>query len=68
MAVSEGAEVSGLRPWAAWAGSMDDEIVGAAGAAGSTLTELGTLFSKQDGVVAHVSFLRFSGPASVSAE
>ena len=35
LAVSEGAEVSGLRPWAAWAGSMDDEIVGAAGAAGS---------------------------------
>ena len=44
------------------------DLAGAAGAAGSTLTELGTLFSKQDGVVAHVSFLRFSGPASVSAE
>ena len=44
------------------------DLAGAAGAAGSTLTKLGTLFGKQDGVVAHVSFLRFSGPASVSAE
>ena len=30
------------------------DLAGAAGAAGSTLTELGTLFGKQDGVVAHV--------------
>ena len=44
------------------------DLAGAAGAAGSALTKLGTLFGKQDGVVAHVSFLRFSGPASVSAE
>ena len=44
------------------------DLTSAAGAAGSTLTKLGTLFGKQDGVVAHVSFLRFSGPASVSAE
>ena len=29
-------------------------LAGAAGAAGGTLTELGTLFGKQDGVVAHV--------------
>ena len=44
------------------------DLAGAAGAAGSALTKLGTLLGKQDGVVAHVSFLRFSGPASVSAE
>ena len=30
------------------------DLACAAGAAGSTLTELGTLFGKQDGVVAHV--------------
>ena len=43
-------------------------LAGAASAARRTLAELGTLFSKQDGIVAHVSILRFSGPASVSAE
>ena len=44
------------------------DLAGAAGAARGALAELGALFSKQDGVVAHVSILRFSGPASVSAE
>ena len=43
-------------------------LVSATGAARGALAELGALFSKQDGVVAHVSILRFSGPASVSAE
>ena len=58
-------EVTGL-----FAVAVEDrgDLAGAARAAGGTLTELGTLFGKQDGVVAHVSFLRFSGPASVSAE